>query len=147
MLSFKVQCDGSTDNRSYQGDDPYIFGMTPSRDVLSPMCTSACICLHTLVSYLIGQYLKGMNKLNVSIEQWRNGRSCCILFWRAFLTGKIVVSWKSRKRIPGSCFWLKIYIKFFLVKDHFLRIKETCHIFILSKNRQIRKCLFFEDIR
>lgn len=80
MLSFKVQCDGSTDNRSYQGDDPYIFGMTPSRDVLSPMCTSACICLHTLVSYLIGQYLKGMNKLNVSIEQWRNGRSCCILF-------------------------------------------------------------------
>lgn len=80
MLSFKVQYDGSTDNRSYQGDDPYIFGMTPSRDVLSPMCTSACICLHTLVSYLIGQYLKGMNKLNVSIEQWRNGRSCCILF-------------------------------------------------------------------
>lgn len=72
---------GSTDNRSYQGDDPYIFGMTPSRDVLSPMCTSACICLHTLVSYLIRQCLKGMNKLNVSIEQWRNGRSCCILFW------------------------------------------------------------------
>lgn len=31
MLSFKVQYDGSTDNRSYQGDDPYIFGMTPSK--------------------------------------------------------------------------------------------------------------------
>lgn len=103
MLSFKVQYDGSTDNRSYQGDDPYIFGMTPSRDVLSPMCTSACICLHTLVSYLIRQYLKGMNKLNVSIEQWRL-MLYFILTLRAFLTGKIVVSWKSRKRIPGSCF-------------------------------------------
>lgn len=60
------------------------------RDVLSPMCTSACICLHTLVSYLIRQCLKGMNKLNVSIEQWRNGRSCCILFWHYGL------SWREK---------------------------------------------------
>lgn len=36
--------------------------------------------------------------------------------------------------------------KYFLVKDHFLRIKETCHIFILSKNRQIRKYLFSDRI-
>lgn len=109
-------------------------------------CYHRCICLHTLVSYLIRQCLKGMNKLNVSIEHRTMAEWPLMLYFiltlRAFLTGKIVVSWKSRKRIPGSCFWLKIYIKFFLVKDHFLRIKETCHIFILSKNRQIRKCLF-----
>lgn len=44
-------------------------------------CYHRCAQVHVSVYIHLFLTWSGMNKLNVSIEQWRNGRSCCILFW------------------------------------------------------------------